>query len=116
MIDYKRCGVVILAVLMASMSYGVTVRDFENRTFTGSTGDTLRYRLFVPKDYDPSHKYPIVSVELTRTTVQLLKDAGANPRYTEYPNVKHNCWEKAYVTRELPGWLFSQLLSKRKGR
>ncbi len=60
MFDCKRCGVVILAVLMASTSYGVTVRDFENRTFTGSTGDTLRYRLFVPKDYDSSRPYPIV--------------------------------------------------------
>ncbi|MHC4169865.1 MAG: carboxylesterase family protein, partial [Planctomycetota bacterium] len=57
---------------------------------------------------------PIVSVELTRKTVRLLKDVGADPRYTEYPNVKHNCWEKAYVTRELPDWLFSQSLSKRQ--
>ena len=58
----------------------------------------------------------IVSVELTRATVKLLKDAGANPRYTEYPNEKHNCWERAYVTPELPDWLFSQSLSKRQGR
>jgi len=43
MFDYKRCGVVILAVLMASTSYGVTIRDFENRAFTGSTGEILRY-------------------------------------------------------------------------
>jgi predicted peptidase len=59
---------------------------------------------------------PIVGVELTRKTVRLLKDVGADPRYTEYPNVKHNCWEKAYITPDLPDWLFSQSLSKRQGR
>lgn len=240
-------------------SYGVTVRDFESRTYTGSSGDILRYRLFVPKNYDPSRKYPIVvflhgksrkgsdnvrqigsagamlwvkpelqrkhpcfvvapqappdsgwgcpeilpelmdpirnvmavldqledefsidtdreyitgqsgggggtstsiislpnrfaaavlvcpanrgkpwkavhaqlvkhmplwffhgaadpivSVELTRKTVKLLKDAGANPRYTEYPNEKHNCWEKAYDTPGLTDWLFSQSQPKRQ--
>lgn len=55
---------------------------------------------------------PIISVELTRKTVKSLKDAGANPRYTEYPNAKHNCWEKAYVTPELSDWLFAQTLAK----
>jgi predicted peptidase len=58
---------------------------------------------------------PIVSVDLTRAAVQLLKDAGGEPRYTEYPAEKHNCWEKAYVTPELPEWLFSQSLAKRQG-
>jgi len=59
---------------------------------------------------------PIIGVELTRKTVQSLKEAGGNPCYTEYPNVRHNCWEKAYVTPELPNWLFSQSLSKREAR
>lgn len=57
----------------------------------------------------------IVDVKLTRTTVQRIKDAGGDPRYTEYPNEKHNSWEKAYITPELPDWLFSQSLEKRQG-
>ena len=51
---------VMLIAGICGVSYAVTVRDFESRTFTGSTGDTLRYRLFVPKDYDSSRSYPIV--------------------------------------------------------
>jgi predicted peptidase len=57
---------------------------------------------------------PIISVGLTRATVNLLRDVGANPRYTEYPDQKHNCWEKAYMPGELPDWLFLQSLSKRE--
>jgi predicted peptidase len=50
----------------------------------------------------------VVDVDLTRTAVSLLKEAGGYPKYTEYPNAKHNCWEKAFPTRELHEWLFSQ--------
>jgi CubicO group peptidase (beta-lactamase class C family)/predicted esterase len=38
-----------------------SVADFyEARSFTSSEGDTLPYRLFVPEDYDPKKKYPVV--------------------------------------------------------
>jgi poly(3-hydroxybutyrate) depolymerase len=33
---------------------------YEARTFTGSEGDTIPYRLFVPEDYDPKKKYPLI--------------------------------------------------------
>jgi dienelactone hydrolase len=33
---------------------------YEARTFVNSTGDTLRYRLLKPLDYDPQMKYPLV--------------------------------------------------------
>ena len=32
---------------------GVTVDDYEARTFTSPKGDTIQYRLFVPRDYKP---------------------------------------------------------------
>ncbi|MGD8239906.1 MAG: alpha/beta hydrolase-fold protein [Armatimonadota bacterium] len=51
---------VALIAGVAGASHGVTIQDFEARTFTGSTGDTLRYRLFVPKGYDASQSYPLV--------------------------------------------------------
>jgi predicted peptidase len=33
---------------------------FEARTYVGDSGDTLRYRLMMPVDYDPKNKYPLV--------------------------------------------------------
>ena len=51
---------------------------------------------------------PIVDVEMTRTAVQLLKEAGGDPKYTEYPKAKHDCWTLAFVNRDLHRWLFSQ--------
>ncbi|MHC4927981.1 MAG: chitobiase/beta-hexosaminidase C-terminal domain-containing protein, partial [Planctomycetota bacterium] len=39
---------------------GVTVDDYEARSFTSSQGDTIQYRLFVPRDYDADKNYPLV--------------------------------------------------------
>ena len=36
----------------------------------------------------------VISVDVSRRVVEELKKAGGNPRYTEYPEVKHNSWEK----------------------
>ena len=33
---------------------------FEARTYVGDSGDTLRYRLMMPVDYNPKSKYPLV--------------------------------------------------------
>ena len=49
-----------------------------------------------------------VRVGLSRTMIQALKDAGGQPKYTEYPGVGHNSWDKAYATPELYKWLLSQ--------
>ena len=37
-----------------------------------------------------------------------LKKAGAEPKYTVYPGVGHNSWDKAYGTDELYKWLLEQ--------
>ena len=52
-----------------------------------------------------------VSVEQSRKMIQALKDAGGSPKYTEYPGVGHNSWDRAYATAELYTWL---LENKRK--
>ena len=39
---------------------GVTVDDYEPRVFTSSQDDTIQYRLFIPRDYKPDTKYPLV--------------------------------------------------------
>jgi len=51
-----------------------------------------------------------VSVAESRQMVEALKAAGGNVRYTEYPGVEHNSWEKAYNEPELFTWLLSQTL------
>jgi predicted peptidase len=40
--------------------------------------------------------------------IEMLNKAGGNPRYTEYPGVGHNSWDRAYAEPELLSWLFSQ--------
>ncbi len=49
-----------------------------------------------------------VSVEHTRAMVGALTVFGAPVRYTEYPGVGHNSWDRAYAEPELFPWLFAQ--------
>ena len=43
-----------------------------------------------------------------RQIVEALKQAGGNPRYTEYPEVGHDSWKPAYKDPELFAWIFAQ--------
>jgi predicted peptidase len=56
---------------------------------------------------------PTVPVTESRKMTEAIKAAGGNPKYTEYPGVGHNSWDKAYAEEELPKWLFAQ---RRSGR
>jgi len=49
-----------------------------------------------------------VKVDLSRKMIEALKAAGGKPKYTEYPGVPHNSWDKAYDTKELYTWLLEQ--------
>ncbi len=51
-----------------------------------------------------------VKVEKSREMIDALKAAGGKPKYTEYPKVGHNSWDKAYGTKELYEWLLNQQL------
>jgi predicted peptidase len=51
---------------------------------------------------------PVVPVIYTRSMIAMLTRAGGQPRYTEYPGVGHNSWDRAYAEPELLSWLFSQ--------
>lgn len=51
---------------------------------------------------------PTVKVDLSRNMIKAIKDAGGNPKYTEYPDVKHDSWTKAYASKELYEWLWDQ--------
>jgi len=50
---------------------------------------------------------PVVPVKCSRLVIEMLNKAGGNPRYTEYPGVGHNSWDRAYAEPELLSWLFS---------
>ncbi|MGB7845157.1 MAG: alpha/beta hydrolase-fold protein [Candidatus Acidiferrum sp.] len=51
-----------------------------------------------------------VPVDGSRKMNDALKAAGGNVRYTEYPGVGHNSWDKAYAEPELMTWLLSKSL------
>jgi predicted peptidase len=50
------------------------------------------------------------TVENSRKMIAALKEAGGKPKFTEYPGVGHNCWDKGYATKELFEWLLMQKL------
>lgn len=50
-----------------------------------------------------------VPVAGSREMVTSLEAAKGNIRYTEYPDVGHNSWERAFADPELPQWLFSNI-------
>ncbi len=49
-----------------------------------------------------------VKVEKSRDMIAAIKKAGGKPNYTEYLDVPHNSWDKAYATKELYTWLLEQ--------
>jgi predicted peptidase len=49
-----------------------------------------------------------VKVDKSREMIEALKKAGGSPKYTEYPGVAHNSWDKAYATADLWKWLAEQ--------
>jgi predicted peptidase len=55
---------------------------------------------------------PTVPVEESRKMAEALQAAGRSVRYTEYPGVQHNSWDKAYAEPELIPWLLQQKLAK----
>jgi predicted esterase len=50
----------------------------------------------------------VVPTVRTRLMIEALTAAGATPRYTEYPGVGHDSWNRAYAEPDLVAWLFAQ--------
>jgi predicted peptidase len=44
----------------------------------------------------------------SRRMIAALEKAGGKPKYTEYPDVGHNSWDKAYRDPEFYKWFFAQ--------
>jgi predicted peptidase len=53
-------------------------------------------------------KDKIVHPNQSRRMVKALHAAGANPRYTEYPEVAHGSWVPAYAEPDILPWFFAQ--------
>lgn len=51
---------------------------------------------------------PTVPVTESRQVVAALKKAGASPRYTEYEDLAHNAWDRAFAEPELAEWLLAR--------
>lgn len=51
---------------------------------------------------------PTVPAWFSRTMIDALKAAGGQPRYTEYPETKHDSWLPTFAEPELLPWLFAQ--------
>jgi predicted peptidase len=49
-----------------------------------------------------------VKVKRSREMVEALKEVGAEPKYTEYPDVGHDSWTRTYKDPALYEWLFAQ--------
>lgn len=50
----------------------------------------------------------VVKTHRSRDMIAAMKEAGGNPKYTEYPAVGHDSWARAYVDPEFLPWLFAQ--------
>jgi dipeptidyl aminopeptidase/acylaminoacyl peptidase len=50
----------------------------------------------------------LVPPRRSREMIEALRRGGADPRYSEYPGVGHNAWQRAYHEPELVEWLFAQ--------
>ena len=49
-----------------------------------------------------------VPVSESRNMAAAVKELGGEVRYTEYPGVGHNSWDKAYAEPELMTWMLSK--------
>ena len=54
----------------------------------------------------------VVPTVQSRKLVAAMKAAGSSPRYTEYADLGHGAWDRAYGDEELWQWLFAQRLTK----
>jgi len=55
---------------------------------------------------------PVVPVAESQRMYEALKVNGGNVKYTEYPGVGHNSWDRAYGETEFMTWLLAQRLSR----
>jgi predicted peptidase len=50
----------------------------------------------------------VVPIARTEAMIKALKDAGADPKFTVYPEAGHDSWTETYNNSELYKWLLEQ--------
>ncbi|HBF37619.1 MAG TPA: phospholipase [Firmicutes bacterium] len=77
--------------------------------FCGS-GDDQKANLMVDTPIWAFHggRDILVNPNTTRAMIKAILKAGGHPRYTEYPNLFHNIWNKAFHDPAFFEWLFQQ--------
>jgi predicted peptidase len=59
---------------------------------------------------------PVVPTTESQRMAAAMKALGGEVKYTEYPGVGHNSWEKAYAEPELFTWILSKALTPSTSR
>jgi predicted peptidase len=54
---------------------------------------------------------PVVVVDRSRVMIEAMREAGGEPKYTEYEGVGHDSWTPAFAEPALLTWLTAQRLS-----
>lgn len=50
----------------------------------------------------------VVNVSESRRMITTIRNAGGEPKYTEYQGLGHNSWERAFTEQDLLPWIFAQ--------
>lgn len=74
----------------------------------GGHPDTVKaYAKRVPVWIFHGAKDDVIPLSSSEIMVNALKDAGAKPKFTIYPDAEHDSWTQAFAEPELLPWLFS---------
>jgi predicted peptidase len=57
-------------------------------------------------------KDTVVPTKGSQEMIKVLKELGGNTKYTQYKDVGHNSWSKAWAEEDLISWLFKQRIKK----
>jgi len=72
-----------------------------------NTNNAGKYAKKVPLWIFHGAKDSVVPVDHSEVMAAALKEAGADPKFTIYPNTDHNSWDEAFAEPQLLPWLFS---------
>jgi predicted peptidase len=75
---------------------------------------TARHLRRVPVWIFHGDKDDTIPVAESRRMAEALQALGNQVRYTEYPGIKHNSWDRAFAEPDFFPWLFAQRLSPEK--
>jgi predicted peptidase len=72
-----------------------------------NTNNVNKYAKKVPLWIFHGQKDSVVPFDHSQVVVDALKAAGAQPKFTIYPNDDHNSWDDAFAETQLIPWLFA---------